>query len=101
MKNKKVNQQEIKDETKTYMLEGMSIGMCIGTSLGVIIGVLTDNIPVCICFGISIGLCIGLILYINKETMISMIIVFIIPLKFFLFLLTILSSHFQIRIYLF
>ena len=33
MKNKKVNQQEIKDETKTYMLEGMSIGMCIGTSL--------------------------------------------------------------------
>lgn len=32
MKNKKVNKQDIKDETKTYMLEGMSIGMCIGTS---------------------------------------------------------------------
>jgi len=29
MKNKRVNKQEIKGETKTYMLEGMSIGMCI------------------------------------------------------------------------
>ena len=27
MKNKKVNQQEIKDETKTYMLEGMSMNI--------------------------------------------------------------------------
>ena len=60
MKNKKVNKHEIKDETKTYMLEGMPIGMCIGTSLWVIIGVFTDNIPICICFGISIGLCVGL-----------------------------------------
>ena len=57
MKNKKVNKQEIKDGTKTYMLEGMSIGMCIGTSLGVIIGVLIDNIPICICFEIGRASC--------------------------------------------
>ena len=55
MKNKKVNKQEIKDGTKTYMLEGMPIGMCIGTTQGIIIGVFIDNIPICICFGISIG----------------------------------------------
>ena len=62
MKNKKIDNLQIEDddETKTYMLEGMSIGMCIGTSLGVIIGVFTDNIPICICFGIGIGLCGGL-----------------------------------------
>ena len=56
---KKSNRQYIKDEIKTYMLEGMSIGMCIGTSLGVIIGVFIENIPICMIFGISIGLCLG------------------------------------------
>ena len=39
------NKKEIKDETKTYISEGMSIGMCIETSLGVVVGVFTDNIP--------------------------------------------------------
>ena len=54
------NKKEIKDKTKTYMLEGMAIGMCIGTSLGVVVGIFTDNIPLCICFGVGLGLCLGL-----------------------------------------
>ena len=60
MEKQENNSKEIKDESKTYMQEGMSIGMCIGTAIGVVIGIFINNIPICICFGISIGLCIGL-----------------------------------------
>lgn len=71
MKNKKIDNLQIEDddETKTYMLEGMSIRICAGTLLGAIVGVLIDNISICICFGTSIGLCAGLIigLLIKKD----------------------------------
>ena len=35
MENKKVNKKEIKDETKTYMLEGMSVGMNLSLAMAI------------------------------------------------------------------
>ena len=50
MKNKKIDNLQIEDddETKTYMLEGMSIGICAGTLLGAIVGVLIDLTSDCV-----------------------------------------------------
>ena len=56
----KQNNIEYKDESKTYMAEGMSIGMCIGVALGSTVGIFIKNIPICICFGISIGMLVGM-----------------------------------------
>ena len=50
----------VKDDSKTYYAEGMSLGICFVVALGIIIGVLVDNIGICICFGISIGMCLGM-----------------------------------------
>ena len=59
MENKQ-NNIEYKDESKTYMAEGMSIEMCIGVALGSTVGIFIKNIPICICFGISIGMLVGM-----------------------------------------
>ena len=59
MQNKQ-NNIEYKDESKTYMWEGMSIGMCIGVALGSTVGIFMKNIPICICFEISIGMLVGM-----------------------------------------
>lgn len=56
----KQNNIEYKDESKTYMAEGMSTGMCIGVALGSTVGIFIKNIPICICFGISIGMLVGM-----------------------------------------
>lgn len=45
MENKQ-NNIEYKDESKTYMAEGMSIGMCIGVALGSTVGIFIKNIPI-------------------------------------------------------
>ena len=59
MENKQ-NNIEYKDESKTYMAEGMSTGMCIGVALGSTVGIFMKNIPICICFEISIGMLVGM-----------------------------------------
>ena len=60
MKKKSKKDLKVKDESRTYYVEGKSIGMCLGMSIGTVVGIFVDNVSICMCFGISIGLCIGM-----------------------------------------